>query len=116
MTMKHYRQCTEEIKLLGQRLDAAYHAQAVATSDWSRIHWSQVVNQLHTKWQRLQHLHDADAVMTAPQTWHISHDWWEDAEPAIVPGYVQNLFNLLSRADLAWSWENNRAQRLARSQ
>jgi hypothetical protein len=54
--------------------------------------------------------------MTVPVTWQVHYDWWEDAEPAIVPGYVQNLFNLLSRADLAWSWENNRARRLARSQ
>jgi len=114
--MKDYRYCMIEMEQLGCRLDAAYHAQAVATSDWARTHWTQVVDQLRTKWQRLQHLHDADAVMTAPQTWHISHDWWEDAEPAIVPGYVQNLFNLLSRADLTWSWENNRAQRLAKSQ
>ena len=105
-----------EMEQLGQRLDAAYHAQAMATSDWARTHWTQVVDQLRTKWQRLQHLHDADAVMTTPQARNISYDWWEDAEPAIVPGYVQNLFNLLSRADLTWSWENNRAQRLARSQ
>ena len=116
MTMKHYRYCTEEIELLGQRLDAASHARACATSDWARTHWTQTAECLRTRWNRLQHLHDADAVMTVPVTWHISHDWWEDAEPAIVPGYVQNLFNLLSRADLTWSWENNRARRLARSQ
>lgn len=114
--MKHYRYCTEEMELLGQRLDAAYHAQGHATSDWARNHWTQTVERLQAQWNRLQHLHDADAVMTVPRTWQVDYDWWEDSEPPIVPGHVQNLFNMLSRADLTWSWENNRAQRLARSQ
>lgn len=116
MTMKHYRYCTEEMERLGQRLDAAYHAQAASTSDWARTHWTQTVERLQTQWNRLQHLHDADAVMSAPKTWKVDYSWWEDAEPPVVPSQVQNLFNMLSRADLTWSWENNRARRLARSQ
>jgi hypothetical protein len=114
--MKDYRYCHNEIERLGQRLDAASHVQNTAKSDWARTHWSLVVDQLRTKWQRLQHLHNGGAVMTAPQPWRIDHDWWEDSEPAIVPGAVQKIFNLLSHVDLTWSWENNRAQRLARSQ
>ena len=112
MRMKHYRYLNDSIKILGQRLDGARSALARSKTDWARTHWSQVIENLLAQWHLLPVLHDCDAVFTDRPRWKIDYNFIEGNlnEPN---SWISSLYN---HRDLNWSWDNNRNQRLMKSQ
>lgn len=116
--MKSYRFYGDEMEILGQRLDAARRALANSTTAWSKCHWARVVEQLRFQWQQLPILHDGDAQMTIIPRWTVSYDYYERQQEGNLYGTSDRIFDAVFRknADLTASWENHRAQRLAKAQ
>jgi hypothetical protein len=116
--MKSYRFLGEEAEALGTRLDAARKSLAGAGSAWGRNYWSQTVEQLLFQWRQLPILHDADAQVTIIPRWHVSYDFYEGAKELDGLNIIDRTYYTVFRdsVDLDASWENHRAQRLARAQ
>lgn len=116
--MKSYRFLGEEAEVLGARLDAARKSLAGAKSDWAKNYWSQAVERLLFQWRQLPTLHDADAKVTIIPRWTIDYNFYEKAEYIGYNGITDRAYNKLFResADLDASWNNHRAERLARAQ
>jgi len=114
--MKNYRFFGEEAEVLGSRLDAARASLAGAKSKWAQQYWQQVVDQLLLQWCQLPILHDGDAQVTIIPRWTVSYEWFD--RTLEIGGYdiSDKLFDKIFRANLDESWENHRAQRLARAQ
>ncbi len=116
--MKSYRFLGEEAEALGIRLDAARKSLASAQSAWAKNYWSQTVNQLLFQWRQLPILHDGGALITIIPRWHVSYDFYEDAKELGGLDMIDRTYHTVFRdnVDLDASWENHRAQRLARAQ
>ena len=116
--MKSYRFYGDEMEILGQRLDAARRALSNSTTLWSMNHWTRIVEQLLFQWRQLPILHDGDAQMTIIPRWVIGYDYYERQQEGNLYGASDRIFDNVFRkgADLTASWENHRAQRLARAQ
>ena len=116
--MKSYRFLGEEAEALGSRLDHARKALAEAKSPWSKTYWTGVVERLLFQWLQLPILHDADAMVTIIPRWTISYDFYERQEEYKLYGFTDRAYDKLFKqnANLERSWENHRAQRLARAQ
>lgn len=116
--MKNYRFYGEEMEILGQRLDASRNALANAKSPWAKNYWQKSVDLLLSQWRKLPILHDGEAKMTIIPRWKIGYDFYEKnqeiAQYGLIDRLCESFFN--REPDLDWSWENNRAQRLARAQ
>ena len=115
--LRNFRFLGEEAEALGLRLDAARKSLAESTTPWAQNYWSKTVEQLIMQWRRLPILHDADAKMSVMPKWTVKYDYYELAEE-IRMGLGNRLYHDYASKDpdLSWSWENNRAQRLARAQ
>ena len=114
--MKNYRFFGEEAEALGNRLDAARASLAGAKSAWAKQYWQQVVNQLLFQWRQLPILHDGDAQVTIIPRWTITYDYYEHSNEVSKYGITDRIFDNIFRTNLDESWENHRAQRLARAQ
>ena len=116
--MKSYRFYGDEMEILGQRLDEARRALANSTTMWSMCHWTGVVNQLLFQWRQLPILHDGDAQMTIIPRWTIDYDYYERQQEGNLYGASDRIYDKVfsKNADLTESWENHRAQRLAKAQ
>jgi hypothetical protein len=116
--MKSYRFLGEEAEALGTRLDAARKSLAHARTAWARNYWSQTVERLLFQWHQLPVLHDADAQVTIIPRWHVSYDFYEGAKELGGLDIIDRTYHTVFRdsANLDASWENHRAQRLARAQ
>lgn len=115
--LRNFRFLGEEAEALGLRLDAARRSLADSTTPWAVNHWTKVVEQLVAQWRRLPVLHDADAIMSVMPKWTVSYDYYELAEEIRMGISSQLYHNYVAKdPDLTWSWENHRAQRLARAQ
>lgn len=115
--LRNFRFLGEEAEALGIRLDAARKSLAESTTPWAVNHWTKTVEQLVAQWRRLPVLHDADAIMSVMPKWTVSYDYYELAEEIRMGISSQLYHNYVAKdPDLSWSWENNRAQRLAKAQ
>jgi hypothetical protein len=116
--MKNYRLMGEEMEVLGRRLDAARKSLATARSEWSKNYWKQAVDRLLFQWQQLPILHDGDAQTTIIPKWSINYDFYERQEEGNLYGVTDRAYDKLFKHDarLEESWENHRAQRLAKAQ
>ena len=117
LNLRNFRFLGEEAESLGNRLDHARKSLAESTTPWAINHWTKVVEQLVAQWRRLPILHDGEAKMSIIPRWTVDYNYYERAEE--IPGGIGNrLYHAyVSRdPDLTWSWENNRAQRLAKAQ
>jgi hypothetical protein len=115
--MKNYRFLGEEMEVLGQRLDAARECLVRAKSKWAQQYWQLTLDQLMSKWHRLPMLHDGDAQVTIIPQWTVDYDFYEKNIPSgfdLVDRVYHEFFT--GNVDLTTSWENNRAQRLAKAQ
>lgn len=115
--MKSYRFLGEEAEVLGNRLDHARTRLNSAKSNWAKTYWAQTVECLLFQWRQLPILHDADAQSTIIPRWTVDYNFYELAEytgHGVSDRIYQKLFR--ERVDLNSSWENHRAQRLARAQ
>jgi hypothetical protein len=113
--MKNYRFFGEEAEVLGQRLDAARKSLAVSKTRWTKQYWQQVVDQLLFQWRQLPILHDGDAQITIIPRWTITYDYFDDSKE-LGYDFTDKVFDNIFRNSLDASWENHRAQRLARAQ
>ena len=116
--MKSYRFLGEEAEVLGQRLDAARKALVEAKSPWSKTYWAAVVERLLFQWRQLPALHDADALVTIIPRWTVDYNFYEKQEEYKLYGFTDRAYDKLFRqnANLEASWNNHRAQRLAKAQ
>ena len=115
--LRNFRFLGEEAESLGRRLDAARKSLAESTTPWAINHWTKTVEQLVAQWRRLPILHDSDAKMSVMPRWTVDYDYYELAEE-IRMGFSSRLYHdyVAKDPDLTWSWENHRAQRLAKAQ
>ena len=116
--MKNYRFLGEEAEVLGQRLDAARKSLAGAKSPWSKTYWAAVVERLLFQWRQLPVLHDADAMVSIIPRWTVDYNFYEKAGAHENYGIAEKAYDKLFRQDanLEASWNNHRAQRLAKAQ
>jgi hypothetical protein len=116
--MKNYRFLGEEAEVLGNRLDHARKSLSGAQSKWARNYWKQAVERLLFQWQQLPILHDADAQVTIIPRWTVDYNFYESSHLLEGEGVADRAYRRLFResVDLDASWENHRAQRLARAQ
>jgi hypothetical protein len=113
MKMKSYRYLGDNIEILGQRLDGARKALANSKSDWAKGYWTGVIECLVAQWHLLPVLHDCDGIFTDRPRWTVKYDFIE-GDLGERGGWISNLYQ--RDLNFNWSWENARAQRLARSQ
>jgi hypothetical protein len=116
--MKSYRFLGEEAEALGTRLDSARKSLVNAQTAWARNYWSQTVDRLLFQWRQLPILHDAEAQVTIIPRWTVDYNFYEKGNDVGYNGITDRAYNRVFRdsADLDASWENHRAQRLARAQ
>ena len=116
--LRNFRFLGDEAEGLGRRLDAARKSLAQSTTPWAVNHWSKTVEQLVAQWRRLPVLHDADAMMSVMPKWTVDYNYYElsDEPTGMMLDVFDKLYHFSKEPDLSWSWENNRAQRLARAQ
>jgi len=116
--LRNFRFLGEEAEALGNRLDAARKSLAESTTPWAVNHWTKVVEQLVAQWRRLPILHDGDARMSVIPRWTVDYDYYElSQEPtAKMIDLFEKFYYNTKEPDLSWSWENNRANRLAKAQ
>jgi len=116
--MKSYRFLGEEAEVLGGRLDAARKALAEAKSPWSKTYWAAVVERLLFQWRQLPVLHDADALVTIIPRWTIDYNFYERQQEGNLYGVSDRIYEKVFKhdANLEASWNNHRAQRLAKAQ
>lgn len=116
--LRDFRFLGDEAEVLGNRMDHARKRLAESTRPWARNYWSKVVEQLVGQWQRLPALHDSDAKMSIIPRWTVSYDFYERQQEGNLYGISDRAYDKLFRrdADLHASWENHRAERLARAQ
>lgn len=116
--MKSYRYFGEEMEVLGSRLDAARKALSTAKSEWSKQYWAQAVERLLFQWRQLPILHDGDANVTIIPKWSINYDFYEAQQEGNLYGITDRFYDRLFKhdADLEASWNNHRAERLAKAQ
>ena len=114
--MKNYRFFGEEAEVLGSRLDAARKSLDQAKTEWAKRYWQLTVNQLLFQWRQLPILHDGDAQVTIIPRWTVTHDYYEHSNEVSKYGIADRIFDEIFRTSLDDSWENHRAQRLARAQ
>jgi hypothetical protein len=114
--LRNFRFLGEEAEGLGRRLDAARQSLAESTTPWAINHWTKTVEQLVAQWRRLPVLHDADAKMSVMPRWTVEYDFYELSDEVVTSWLSLDHFYNRREPDLSWSWENNRAQRLARAQ
>jgi hypothetical protein len=116
--MKSYRFLGEEAEALGTRLDSARKSLANARTAWARNYWTQTVERLLFQWRQLPVLHDADAQVTIVPRWTVDYSFYEKSKYIEHNGITDRAYNKVFResVDLDASWENHRAQRLARAQ
>lgn len=116
--MKSYRFLGEEAEALGNRLDHARKSLAGARSAWAKNYWTQNVERLLFQWRQLPVLHDADAMVTIVPRWTVDYNFYEKAGAHEYTGITERAYDKLFResANLDSSWENHRAQRLAKAQ
>ena len=112
MKMKSYRYLGDNIEILGQRLDGARKALANSKTEWAHQHWSNVIECLVAQWKLLPILHDCDGIFTDKPRWTVKYDFIE-GDLGERGGRFSVKYN---DTDLNWSWDNARAQRLAKSQ
>ena len=117
LNLRNFRFLGEEAEALGTRLDAARKSLAESTTPWAVNHWTKVVEQLVAQWRRLPVLHDGEAKMSIIPRWTVDYNFYELAEemPGSIGGRLYHQY-VAKDPDLSWSWENNRAQRLAKAQ
>ena len=115
--LRNFRFLGEEAEALGLRLDAARKSLAESTTPWAVNHWTKVVEQLVAQWRRLPVLHDGEAKMSIIPRWTVDYNFYELAEelPGSIGGRLYHRY-VAKDPDLTWSWENHRAQRLAKAQ
>jgi hypothetical protein len=117
LNLRNFRFLGEEAESLGTRLDAARRSLEEATTPWAQNHWTKVVEQLVAQWRRLPILHDGDAKMSVIPRWTVDYEFYELSQEPV--GKTLDVFERLyysKEPNLDWSWENNRAQRLAKAQ
>lgn len=116
--MKNYRYFGEEMEALGNRLDHARKALSEAKSDWAKNYWKQNVERLLFQWRQLPALHDGDANVTIIPKWSINYDFYELNGPIEYVGITERFYNRVFNhdANLDASWNNHRAERLAKAQ
>jgi hypothetical protein len=116
--MKNYRFFGDEAEVLGNRLDQARERLANSKTAWSKNYWLQTLERLLLQWRHLPILHDSDALVTIIPRWTVSYDFYEKGNDVGYNGITDRAYNKVFRdnVDLDASWENHRAQRLARAQ
>lgn len=116
--MKSYRYVGEEAEALGNRLDHARKALSGAKSAWSKTYWAGVEQRLLFQWKQLPILHDADAQVTIIPRWHVDYEFYELGHKMEGGGVADRAYHKLfnESVNLDASWENHRAERLARAQ
>jgi hypothetical protein len=114
--MKNYRFFGEEAEVLGKRLDAARKSLEASSTEWARVYWKRTVDQLMFQWRQLPILHDGDAQVTIIPRWTVRYDYCERSEEMGNYGITDRIFDNIFRTNLDESWENHRAQRLAKAQ
>lgn len=117
LNLRNFRFLGEEADVLGRRLDAARESLSDAKTPWAQNYWTKTVEQLLAQWRRLPILHDGEAKMSIIPRWTVDYNFYELAEeiPGGISGRLYHAY-VARDPDLSWSWENNRAQRLAKAQ
>ncbi len=115
--MKNYRFLGDEAEVLGKRLDHARQRIAESTTIWAKNYWTQNLERLLFQWRQLPILHDSDAQTTIVPRWTVDYNFYEK-NTSYGFGATDRAYHKLFResVDLDASWENHRAQRLARAQ
>jgi hypothetical protein len=114
MKMKRYDYLADNIEILGKRLDGARRALDNSKSVWAINYWQNVINRLEVQWRLLPTLYDCKFIMFADKTrWTIKYDFIE-GDLGERGDWISNLYH--RDVNFNWSWDNARAQRLARSQ
>lgn len=115
--MKSYRFFGDEMEVLGTRMDHARERIKQSTTEWSRNYWAQTLERLLFQWRQLPILHDGEAQTTIIPRWTVDYEFYEKAEYT-GHGIADRAYNTIFRdsANLEESWNNHRAQRLARAQ
>ena len=116
--MKSYRYYGDEMEILGNRLDHARERVAKSKTPWAKNYWSQNVERLLFQWRQLPILHDGDALVTLVPRWTVDYEFYEKGHAMEGGGVADRAYHKLFResVDLDASWENHRAQRLAKAQ
>jgi hypothetical protein len=112
----------EEMESLGNRLDAARHCLSEAKSQWAKSYWQETVDRLLFRWKCLPALHDGQAKLSTIDHFRIDYDWWETHQELGSSIFdIDRIFDHFGRfrniqKELNQSWDQNRANRLARLQ
>jgi hypothetical protein len=116
--MKNYRFLGDEAEVLGNRLDHARQLATTSKSAWAKNYWSQTVERLLFQWRQLPVLHDGDARTTIIPRWTVDYNFYEHQQEGNLYGVTDRFYDSVFKkeANLHESWENHRAQRLARCQ
>jgi hypothetical protein len=116
--MKNYRFLGDEAEVLGNRLDYARSSLAGARSSWAKTYWQQNLDRLLFQWRQLPILHDGEAQLTMVPRWTVDYEFFEKGEYTGYNGITDRAYDKLFResTNLEDSWNNHRAQRLARAQ
>jgi hypothetical protein len=114
MKMKRYDYLADNIEILGKRLDGARRALDNSKSVWAINYWQNVIDTLEVQWRLLPALYDCKFIMfTDRPRWTVKYDFIEGHLDER-GGWISNLYQ--RDVNFNWSWDNARAQRLARSQ
>ena len=116
LNLRNFRFLGEEAESLGCRLDAARKSLADSTTPWAVNYWSKTVEQLVAQWRRLPVLHDGEAKMSVIPRWTVDYNYYELSDEPVTRLFDLDHFYNRREPDLSWSWENHRAQRLAKAQ
>ena len=113
-----------ELEYIGNRLDAVREILAELgpvgkkkKPTWAQRHWSQVENNLLTKWHMTLMLKDTGLKQIGKMNkYSIDRDWWEPSDeirsPIPVPAFMENWGN---HSDLEQSWANAQERKLQRA-
>lgn len=82
--VKDWRDCWDEIELLGQRLDAARQALARSREDtWAYGRWKTIVDVLTKKWRLMTAMHAAGLRQVSTDETPINYNWFESTDEHI---------------------------------
>jgi hypothetical protein len=116
--MKSYRFFGDEMEVLGNRLDQARDRANKSKTEWAKNYWRQNVERLLFHWRQLPILHDSDAQTTIIPKWTVDYEFYERSEGNLYNGVSDRFYQKVFKdsIDLDASWENHRAERLAKAQ
>ena len=88
--IKDWRDAGHELEIIGNRLDQARTALALAKSKWAKDYWQTTVDRLFTKWSLTLQLKDTGLRQQGPSSFYskIDYYWWEKSEEIRMIGFT----------------------------